>query len=52
MNEKNSLLLYRNLSAKGEYYKLLSSNFYFILDQNLINFMFANCDFYSDEKIY
>ncbi len=44
----NSLLLNKNLSAKGENYKLVSSNFYFILDQNLINFMLTNCDFYSD----
>ena len=46
--KRNSLLLNKNFSAKGENYKLVSSNFYFILNQNLMNFMFPNRDFYSD----
>ena len=47
----NSLLLNKNLSAKVENYKLVSSNFYLILDQNLMNFMFTNCDFYFDVSL-
>ncbi len=45
---RNSLILNKNLRAKGENYKQVSSNFYFILDQNLIIFMFPNFDFCSD----
>ena len=49
--KRNSFLLNKNLSAKGENYKLVSSNFYINLDQNLMNSMFPNCDFYSDVSI-
>ena len=48
MNENKFTFTKKNLSAKGENYKLVSTNFYFILDRNLMNFMFPNCDFYSD----
>jgi len=46
--KRNFFLLNENFCAKGENYKLLNSNFYFILDQILMNFMFPDCDFYSD----
>ena len=43
--KRNSLLLNKNLSAKGENYKLVSSNFYINLDQNLMNSLFPNVIF-------
>ena len=44
----NSLLISKNFIAKGQNYKLVNSNFYLNLEQNLIKLIFSYFDLYPD----